>query len=45
MKKSYIKPELEIVEYTPETEIMGLSSRTLDNNITWKNSWSLKDVE
>ena len=39
MKKSYTKPEIEMVEYKANDVIM-LSTGNYDNNLAWLTAWS-----
>lgn len=41
MKKSYIKPEIELVEYVANDVIMNVSATLGDNDQTWLSAWSL----
>lgn len=39
MKKTYTKPEIELVEYVAE-DVLMTSGTLKDNDVAWLNSWS-----
>ena len=42
MKKSYTKPEIELVEYVADDVIMTVSAQSLDNDQAWLDAWSVQ---